>query len=410
MLRVFVLFVTLAVPVASFAQSSLGSRELDDVRRDARFHAGVLYGTPTLLLKELGIDGNVFNEAGDRKSDLTFTLAPKTDLWVPVGRRALLQGTATTDLVWYREYAAERSIDPRFTTRGELYLHRVTLFGEGTYLSTRQKPNNEIDVRLRRVENKVTTGVEIALAPALSFEVAGYKSDRRYDSDSQFDGTSLQHTLNQERTGLELATRRRLTPLMSVSVRYEALRDRFTYSPTRDSRSYAVLPGVDFKPQALVSGSAYVGYRRFTPDVPSVLPEFRGLIARLSLSYTLLGATTFGVGYNRDLTYSYLELQPFFVDSSVGLSVRRAIGSRFDLLVSTDRHEYGYHDAIGDGRPAATAPRVDVTWNHAASIGYRLRRNGRVAFGVSYWQRDSPTEPLRDYDNLRFGSTITYGF
>ena len=44
-----------------------------------------------------------FNETGDQKSD--FTLSPKADLWLPVARRVLLQGTVGTDLVWYREYA-----------------------------------------------------------------------------------------------------------------------------------------------------------------------------------------------------------------------------------------------------------------------------------------------------------------
>ena len=40
-----------------------------------------------------------------------------------------------------------------------------------------------------------------------------------------------------------------------------------------------------------------------------------GLVAQLGLSYTLLGSTVFGVSYSRDLTYSYDELQPFFVDA-----------------------------------------------------------------------------------------------
>ena len=79
MLRGFALFVALVVPTSSFAQSPPSSIEIDEVRRDARFRTGPLYTTPTLLLKELGIDSNVFNETGDQKSDFTFTKKyPKT--------------------------------------------------------------------------------------------------------------------------------------------------------------------------------------------------------------------------------------------------------------------------------------------------------------------------------------------
>jgi hypothetical protein len=410
MLRIFALFVALAVPVASLAQTPRGSIEIDDVRGNARFHAGPLYATPMLLLKEFGIDSNVFNETGEQKSDFTFTLAPKADIWVPVARRALLKGMVATDLVWYREYDAERSVDPQLSLRGEFYLNRVTLFAERSYLSTRERPNFEIDSRSRRVEDTLTAGAEFTLTPTMSLEVAGHRLDTRYDSGAEFDGTSLQRILDRERSGLQLTARRRLTALTSVSVRYETFLDRFTYSPMRDSHSYGVLPGVEFQPRALINGSAYVGYREFTPEVTTALPEFRGLVAQLGLSYTLLGATTFGVAYNRDLSYSYLELQPFFVDNSIGVSIRRALGSRFDALVSADRHKYEYRDAITDGGLVAAAPRTDMTWNVAGSVGYRLGRDGRVAFGVSYWQRESTTGPLRDYDNLRVGSTISYGF
>jgi hypothetical protein len=51
-----------------------------------------------------------------------------------------------------------------------------------------------------------------------------------------------------------------------------------------------------------------------------------------------------------------------------------------------------------------------VTWTYAASVGYRVGRDGRIAFGASYWQRDSTTESFRNYNNLRFGSSMSFGF
>jgi hypothetical protein len=411
MIRLSTFVIALALPAVAVAQS-FPPREIDTVRSDSRGRVGPFYVAPNLLLKELGIDSNVFNEAGEQKSDFTFTVAPKLDVWLPIAQRALLKATMTSDFVWYAEYDTERSVDPQLTVRSEVYFNRITLFAEDAYLNTRQRPNHEIDLRSRHVEDTITAGAQVALTPSLSVELAGRRFETRYDTDALFDGTSLQRTLNRETRGLQLTTRHRLTPLTTLAVRYDRLQDRFEFSPERDSDSYRVMPGVEFKPQALIKGSAYLGYRKFTPSQPDALQEFSGLVGQLGLSYTLLGATVFGVSYVRDLTYSYEEQRPFFVDTSVGASIRRALGPRFDVLVSADRHMYEYYDALTAGLvdESTTVAPVDITWNYAGSVGYRLGREGRIGFGVSYWTRESTRSELRDYDNLRIGSTFSYGF
>jgi hypothetical protein len=400
--------VALFAAAPAFAQATA----IDEVRENARIHAGPFYLTPTIQLKELGVDSNVFNAAGEQRSDFTFTVTPRTDLWIPATRRALFQVTAAADLVYFAQYASERSVDPQFTGRIEGYLNRITLFAEDAYLNTRQRPNYELDLRSRHVENNALAGVEVALTPKFSIEVAARRFDTDYDADAQFDNTYLQRTLNRTTTGGEGAARHRVTPFTTVAVRFDRLRDEFEYSPARDSRSYRVMPGVEFNPRALIKGTAYVGYRDFEPLHPDVLPEFSGLVADLGLSYTLLGATTFGVRYRRDLTYSYEEQQPFFVANSAGGYLRRALGSRFDVLVSADRHRYEYEELLDPAGAAVAAlpQRVDTTWNYAAGLGYRLGTDGRLGFGVSYWTRESNTRRFKQYDNLRIGTTATYGF
>jgi hypothetical protein len=201
-----------------------------------------------------------------------------------------------------------------------------------------------------------------------------------------------------------------VTPLTTLSLVVERFGDRFVYSPERDTDSLRILPGVQFKPRALISGSAAVGFRRFMPEHELVLPSFSGLVARVALSYTLLGSTAFGVSYDRELSYSFERLQPYYVDQHVGASIRRALGGRFDVLVSADRHRYAYRDLVVlSGAAAVREERIDTTWNYAASLGYKLGRDGRIGFGFSYWTRSSTTRIFRDYDGLRIGTSVTYG-
>ena len=406
----FIAAMTMLVwPAAGRAQTPTNdAAHVDEIRKNARMHVGPFYITPAFLLREAGVDNNVFNQAGDPKSDFTMTVTPQADIAVTFARRGLLKATVGTDLVYYATYDTERSIDPAVRVRGEIYAHRLTLFGEGSYLNTRQRPNYEIDVRSRHLENDAQAGFDLRLTPKVSFELAGKRAITEYDADAVFDGTSLQQTLNRETTGGVGTVRYKLSGLTTFAVRFDRLEDVFTYSPERDSRSYRITPGVVFKPRALISGSAWVGYRKFTPERPDVLPPFSGVVADLGLSYTLLGSTTFGVSYHRDLSYSYEVNNPFFVDNSVGLSIRRALGGRLDTIVSADRHVYEYEQLLT--LPAVPFDRADTTWVYGANVGYRVRRDMRIGFGGKYYQRDSNAVRFVEYDGLRFGATVNYGF
>jgi hypothetical protein len=170
------------------------------------------------------------------------------------------------------------------------------------------------------------------------------------------------------------------------------------------------MPGVELRPRALINGSAWVGYRSFHPRDP-IVPAQQGLVSQLGLSYTLLGATTFGVTYDRDYQFSYQVETPYFVDNGVGLFVRRAVGGRFDVIANAARHRYTYQAmAIQPAQLAAIPDRVETTDNYGVNLGYRLKRLTRVGFGASYWTRDSATDASRAYDGLRIGTTVTYGF
>lgn len=393
-------------PVVCAAQPTT-SQPITDVRNEARGHIGPFYLTPRVLLKEFGVDSNVFNAAGEQQSDFTVTLAPSLEVAVPMARRALFKTTLAPELVWYAQHDSERSVNPHVGVRGEVYLNRITLFGENARLQTRQRPNHEVDVRLRRTEDTATAGVNAAVTPKFSVEVIARRTELGYESGAELDGASLQRTLNRESRGLQLTARHRLTPLTTLATRYEIREDRFEFSHTRDSDSYRVMPGVEFAPQALLKGTAYVGYRKFTPLDGEFLPSFAGLVADLGLSCDVAGSTVVGATYRRDLTYSYSELQPFFVDNTVGMSIRRALGQRFDVLLSADRHEYRYENALLP--ELAGLRRIDTTWVYGASVGYRIGRDGRLGFGVTHVQRES-TLASRTYENLRFGGSFSYGF
>lgn len=397
------------LPATAAAQSS--TTQIEEIRKDAKIHIGPFYLRPVIQLKELGVDTNIFNEQQEQNSDFMFNLSPRLDAWLPFRRRALVTTSIGTDLLWYARYKSERAVNPQIKVRGELFLHRLTLFAQDALSNNKQRANYEIDLRSRYVDKTFSAGAAYQVTPKFSVEASGRRSLFDYDRDAVVDGTRLEETLDRATTGFAAVIRHKLTPLSTLVLDTERFKDDFIFSPQRDTSSLRVLPGVEFKPRASISGEASIGFRRFQPERNDAFPGYTGVVAKAGLWHTLRGATTVGVRLARDISYSFERLQPYFLNTSGGASVRRAIGRRFDAIASADRHRYAYRDlkttsSLVDG---LVEDRIDTTWNYATSLGFRFNRSTRMGFGVSYWQRKSTTKKLRDYDGLRIGSTVTYG-
>jgi putative beta-barrel porin BBP2 len=380
----------------------------EDVRRDAQIHLGPVYATPRFAVREFGVDTNVFNNQ-EAKKDFTFTFVPRADIWVPFGRRALLTTGLGSDVVFYQHYASERSINPEIRQRADVFFGRLTPFGEISYLRTRQRPNYEIDARSLRHERSLRGGVNVRLFSKIAVELATDYRPVSYAADANFNDVNLRETLNRTTTTHSVVARYAATALTTFVMRAEAGRDRFDLSPLRDADSVRIMPGVEFKPRALVSGTAHVGFRRFTPLSQS-LEAFSGVVAATSLSYTLRGATRVTVNVDRDLTYSYERVQPYFVIDGYGLAVRRQIVGSIDGIAGLQRQRYSYRDLLLPGATPADADRVDVTRAWYGNVGYRIGQGMRAGFGAVYRERHTNSRRFVDYQGFRVITSVDYQF
>ena len=114
-------------------------------------------------------------------------------------------------------------------------------------------------------------------------------------------------------------------------------------------------------------------------------------------------------GAERDVTYSYEPLQPYFVVDGYGLTVRRHLAGKVDVTAGGQRYTYAYRDLLLPGAVSGDRTRVDTTDVWSAGIGYRLGQSARVGVGAAYRVRQSNSSRFRDYEGLRFVTTIEYG-
>ena len=372
-----------------------------------RVRIGPLWLNPRLLLTNLGVDTNVFDvpQSQNPERDFTATVTPTTDIWLPMGL-SWFQFTIREDVVWYQKFSSERSANSYYDMTWRAPIGRTLVAVSPKYLSTRERPGYEIDTRAPRREWGGTAKLEIRTLSRTFIGLNGSTQHVNFDGGDEFLGTKLQTELNRTTNIYGASVRHELTPLTSLSADVARQQDRFEFNPLRDADSTAVTGGVAFDPYALIKGSAKIGYRDFKP-LSTGLPPYRGAIAVADLSYTLLGATKFAFQAKRDISFSFDDSQPYYLETGYSGTITQQIFGPFDAVARGGIRHLGYRDRAGV--LVAVANRTDAVTSYGGGIGYRFGEDVRLGVDVDKQTRTSPV-PAREYSGLRFGTSLTYGF
>lgn len=368
----------------------------------ARFRWGPLGLSPRIQVNNVGVDTNVFNAAGEPQRDVTATVSPGADSWLRVGRAQLSLST-TLDWAYFRRATEQRWLGVTQEGRFDLLFNRLHPYVSGAYASTRQRPNLEIDVRVRQKQQRLGVGTALRVGSRLTFDVTAAQS--RVDfGDTAFGQAEIAAALNRESRAASLSARVVLTPLTTFVVQSSVVQDRFDASSLRDSDSVLVVPGLEFQPRALIAGRVSVGFRQFDVLDPTV-PDYQGAVAAVEVSYIAREMTRFEVAMARDVDYSVEELQPYSVVTNAGLTVTQVIGFNWYVLGRASRARLDYRSLPGQSADAARRDHVTLV---GAGVARRIGTDLRVGFDVDRVSRDSPIAG-RDYDGYRLGGSISYG-
>lgn len=397
--RAFRIGLALVVLHAAPARAQLPPEEDPIESMPIRF--GPLGLSPTLAITGAGVDSNVFNDASNPQQDLTATVTPRLQARLRAGRLLLSAATAT-GFVYYRDFADERTVNYASDARADFNLGRIRPFLSGAVIDTRERLNAELDIRAPRQQRRVTAGTQVLLASRTSLVTSVGRSHLQFDDGVIFDGVSLSRTLNDRTDTADVALLVALTPLTTVGVAASWQHDRFDQERARDADSFRLLPSVQFDPTALVRGTVAVGFRRFVPRQP-LLPRYSGLVVQTSVGYTLLDRAKFELGANRDLHYSFEQVQPYYLSTGLRVQVTYRLVGPFDVeaLGGRERLDYRQIDPGEDDR-------VDTARTIGAGLGYRIRENVRMGVTWELTRRDSDRDDRR-YERQRVFATLTYG-
>jgi len=369
--------------------------------------AGPVTLAPVITLRDIGVDTNVYRTATRPVSDFTFTAIPTLSATTR-GRRVTLSGRSDTELVYFSQQSSERSVNPALSGTAQWKLPRMTLAGTASYLNTRDRPSDEIDARLRHVERDGLIDLRVRVFPRLQIGPFARFTRIDYQADAEFGGFLLAAQLDQRSRTFGVTTQYLVTPLTAIVGTVEQERNRFPITALRDSDANRYLGGVELQPRALVSGSAMFGGAQFKSRHP-LLPSYTGPIGRGNVTVRMRQSTTLGVGFERDIQYSYSDLSPYYVRGGFNASITRVLSARWNLQGSGGRyaHRYQYVERpLIDG----VVSNVDETMIDVGAAGrYLVRPGTEITVTLGYGERRAASLARR-YSGVRFGSSVVYGF
>ena len=387
----FALVALFGVPVASRAQTT------------GRFQSGPLTWTPTLTLRDAGVDSNVYDEPINPRRDRSAVLSPQVDGLFRLSA-AEVKFAGGADFVYFQRYTRERSVNTRANARADFRMLRLRPFGTIAVVDARERVNSEVDVRARRAERDVAGGVGIVLTPRGTLEVRGSFATATFREGEIFRGVDLAQRLNRETTAGTLRFRYEVTALTKLVVEGSTSRDRFLLSPGYDAKNLTARAGFEFEPDAILQGRATVGFHKLEPLGPLGF-GFEGVTAGVDVWYVLLQRTRFNVRIARDTSYSF-EAQPYFLQTTYGGEISHTLFSPIDLFVRGAWEALDYPGIVEHKLPADT---LEVT---RFGGGLLIRPGRRINMSINYEiiERAADTLPDRRYDRHRLYTNVTYGF
>jgi hypothetical protein len=390
------------LPASAHAQAS---STVDEPAEQPRFNFGPLGLTPKLAIRDIGVDTNVFRTAVEPANDFTATIGPGVDATMRLGR-ARFRLDSQVEWIYFRTFDQQRSFNFSEVGRIDLEMVHVTPFVRGEYTQTRQQPTPEIDVRVQQLRTMAGGGMRIRVSPTFTLEPEATVSTLDLEDQGLVFAT-LADALNRRTRTVSLAGMWRMTPLTTFVVRGQALRDEFDRNPLRDSESFSIMPGLELKPMALISGHAFVGVKRFVTDAET-LPDYTGVVADVAVGWIVRDTTRFNLGVSRNVEYSFEATEPYFLLTEFNIDVRQALGYQWDIVGRAGTSRLAYQRVAVDGATAAS-DRSDWVDLYGGGVGRRIGDDVRIGFDVDRVARRS-TLAFREYQGFRIGGSFTYGY
>jgi Putative beta-barrel porin 2 len=376
-------------------------------RESAQIEFGPVSVYPSLQIADAGIDENVFNDGSDPKRDVTLTVSSQALAVWRVGLNELLFSSGS-DYLWFKQYASERSTNTNYAMRFNLSASRFKPYVGAQHVRSSTRPTPEIDTRARRVTRVAVAGSSFSLTERTAITASAQWDETTFDDGERFRGVDLAEGMNHVARSYGGGFRYVVTPFTTVSINGNYRQQIFPESHLRDSKSYRVTPRVDFAPEAVIRGSFSAGYEVFVPDDPELFRN-QGVVLEGALNWTIASRTLFDLVARRNVNYSYLDNDPYYLQTGARLTVTQRLTNRFGLQGAAERQHLSYRWRRGVTPTPGLEHRIDMSDIFSAGVVVNVGRGLSVFVGAEKAKRHSSQDARQNFRRTRLLSGVTVG-
>jgi len=413
--RGFVYFMVLIVAsVCVYGQNyqTFGS-ELERIAENARWRFGPFRIYPSLQLRNVGYDNNVYqmSEEDDPIGDYTATLSLPFTFYLPFRNWMIAYFDVNPGYDFYLNEKQQSGFNYSYSPGVRfLFLNRFVLSGSYLYQKERRRPTIEFDRRIYVETDGYDASLfyEMSRLTAIGF-TASIRNIRFEDIEGDISfSTALNH---EERSGNVEFYRRIFTDSdFFLSAGYSDYIFEDPEARWRDSYSYQVLSGIRFPLLGRARGILSLGYR-WVINREDNDKRFSGLIGNTGVELRL-GRFNLRFQFNRDFQFSYSSTSLYFTGNrfGTGLSFYLTQIIRLDYDFSYGESKYPDEELVRlpDGSFEEIARR-DTYLSHSVGLVFRIKRNIGIGLTGNYWERDSNVEAFRRSRGF-IGGYLTYDF
>lgn len=371
--------------------------------------AGPFLLRPFVALKDAGYDDNIRYEAQEPEGDTTATAGAGLDGLLLFGHRGGLRFSQALDYVAFGENTDLNHWDGRARARALLRAGRTLVSFEDHFSSVRERPNSEVDLRLRRETHTATVGLKSLQKGRLGAR-ASLRARRIDYAAGEESGEDAVRRLTRDESALVVTGELRARPKTTLLLEGALERVRFDDpGEGRDTRARSVLTGVRFDPSAGVQGELKVGVTSLdAPDRPG--SDYRGVVGSGNLRVRLGSATRARVGLAREVEFSTLTENLYYVARLWSLGLEQFFTRRLSGEIGYGRGRNHYPEEVTRaGAPGFQGIRDDRLTHWNAGLRYRLVDRLTLVAAAHRQERDS-TDDFNDRQRrfYTFGTTLEF--
>lgn len=389
---------------------------LDQITEKIKIRIGPFGILPTIQLKDIGYDSNVYYQHEDNApvSDFTVTFAPEVQVHLIFRDYLILSLAESPEYVYYFEQKRERrwnnTIAPEFKF---LFLNRIVISGKYSHSNRRRRATSEFDVRANEIAESYRGQIFYETARKTSFGFSGFTRKITYE-DVTLPGEEiyLSRDLNRREKGgnVELYYRVFSKSFFFITGGYTDYEFEHAQSSWRNSYSYQVFAGIRFPLLGKIRGTLSLGYKELIPRDAS-RTGFSGLVGNTGINFRLW-RFGFSLSYLRDCHFSYWTNNIFFNEDRVGAGVSyyltRFLRVDYGLSRAKARYPVPMSVRMPDGSFEVIL-RDDRYRSHSVGLVFRVIENTGIGILVNFWERES-NYYWENRKRMFIGGYVTYEF